>query len=194
MTGTVHVREMTAPPVNRAEILRYMQAQSDPQTEDLITVCLQEAETVLQYRICYAEYPVRLRPDGVDAGFAVFPSRDLAKNLRDCPRTLVFAATVGEGIDRLIRRYQYISPSKALCFSAIGSERVEAICAEFCREKALSAPLRPRFSPGYGDLALEWQHALFRALDCPRRIGLTLTESCLMSPTKSVTAFVGKEL
>ena len=51
--------------------------------------------------------------------------------------------------------------------------------------------LRPRFSPGYGDLPLELQKDVFRVLDCPRKIGLSLNESLLMSPSKSVTAIIG---
>jgi cobalamin-dependent methionine synthase I len=35
------------------------------------------------------------------------------------------------------------------------------------------------------------QKDIFAALDCPRRIGLTLGEGMLMSPTKSVTALIG---
>ena len=48
-----------------------------------------------------------------------------------------------------------------------------------------------RFSPGYGDLPLDVQKNIFPLLDCERKIGLTLNESLIMSPSKSVTAFVG---
>ena len=48
-----------------------------------------------------------------------------------------------------------------------------------------------RYSPGYGDLPLEAQRELVRALDTHRKIGVSLTESCLMMPSKSVTAILG---
>ena len=35
------------------------------------------------------------------------------------------------------------------------------------------------------------QKDIFKILDCSKKIGLTLTDSLLMSPTKSVTAIVG---
>ena len=79
---------------------------------------------------------------------------------------------------------------------AIGAERIEALCDAFCdklkaekSEKGLF--LRPRFSAGYGDLSIELQRDIMRALDCGRKIGVTLNESLLMSPSKSVTAIVG---
>lgn len=48
-----------------------------------------------------------------------------------------------------------------------------------------------RFSPGYGDLPLETQRELVRVLDTHRKIGVSLTGSCLMMPSKSVTAILG---
>jgi 5-methyltetrahydrofolate--homocysteine methyltransferase len=50
--------------------------------------------------------------------------------------------------------------------------------------------LKWRFSPGYGDWPLEEQKILFPVLDCAHTIGLTLTESCMMAPVKSVTAVI----
>ena len=51
--------------------------------------------------------------------------------------------------------------------------------------------IRPRFSPGYGDVSLEVQRIFFELLDCQKNLALTLNDSLIMSPEKSVTAFVG---
>ena len=117
----------------------------------------------------------------------------LSKNLKDCSSVIVFAATIGVEIDRLIAKYGRISPSKALVIQAIGAERIEALCDEFCSDIANEKKMRltPRFSPGYGDLPLNIQKNIFDVLDCSKRIGLTLNDSLIMSPSKSVTAFVG---
>ena len=48
-----------------------------------------------------------------------------------------------------------------------------------------------RFSPGYGDLPLSVQPTVLAALDAQRRLGITLSSSLLMTPTKSVTAIIG---
>ena len=89
-------------------------------------------------------------------------------------------------------RQRSLSPYEGWLLHAIGTERVEAAADDteaMLREEGLI--LTPRFSPGYGDIPLSVQTDLFRVLDCPRRIGLTLTSSLLMSPAKSVTAFIG---
>ena len=51
----------------------------------------------------------------------------------------------------------------------------------------------PRFSSGYGDLSLSTQNIFFRLLNCTQKIGLTLMDSFIMAPEKSITAFIGLE-
>ena len=51
--------------------------------------------------------------------------------------------------------------------------------------------LRPRFSPGYGDFPLECQRDITSVLETAKRIGIMLTDSLLMTPSKSVTAVMG---
>ena len=48
-----------------------------------------------------------------------------------------------------------------------------------------------RFSPGYGDLALAHQKEVLKLLNAEKNVGITLTDTCLMVPTKSVSAIVG---
>ena len=64
-------------------------------------------------------------------------------------------------------------------------------CDIFNNELKETHVTRPRFSPGYGDFPLEFQKDIFNLLSPNKRIGLTLNNSLLMSPTKSVTAVVG---
>ena len=50
--------------------------------------------------------------------------------------------------------------------------------------------MRWRFSPGYGDWPLEQQPELIRVTKC-ESIGITLSESKMLVPRKSVTAIIG---
>ena len=61
--------------------------------------------------------------------------------------------------------------------------------AESLRKEQLY--LRPRFSPGYGDYSILHQDDILRMLDAAKTIGLTMTESYMLTPTKSVTAVIG---
>ena len=194
----VFVRHYEAPPVRRDEILRYAGVRGSLcEIDPLLEECLSEAQKVLSYSVCYAEFAVVEQENCLDLGFLVTESRDLRKNLGGCSSGIVFAATVGIGLDRLITRASATSPTKALLLQAIGAERIESLCDLFCRELASEQSEyrhHPRFSPGYGDLPLSVQSDIFALLDCPKRIGLTLNQSLLLSPSKSVTAIIGREL
>lgn len=194
---TVFSLSFAEPKINEKEILRYMASLTGgEEIHSLVDECLTEVLGMLEYKVCYAVLPVE-----IDGNIIILPcgrieSKNLAKNLSNCGRSVVFAATIGIGIDRLISKYSRLSPSKALCLQAIGAERVEALCDDFCKKiekeyKMNGENLKPRFSPGYGDLPLETQKMIFSLLNCPKRIGVSLGESLLMSPSKSVTAFVG---
>lgn len=181
--------EFSAPPVDRQVIFRYgLCRQPDEATEELLGQCLNAALPVLSYRVCWLETPVTVRGSVCDFGDFQLTSRRLASHLAGCKTAVVFAATVGLEMDRLIAKYSRLSPAMGLMLQAVGTERIEALCDTFCAELKNA---RPRFSPGYGDLKLSAQRIIFDRLDCPRQIGLTLSDSLIMSPSKSVTAIVG---
>ena len=197
MMGEVFVSTYPPPPVDRKEVLRYAGARADDTALlSLLDGCVCEAEGCLTYRVAYAEHPVSVTADGVSVGSLFIPSRDLAKNLSGCESVLLFGATVGLALDRLIARSATLSPLRALVLDALGSERVESLADVFCADMArkygdAGKTLCPRFSPGYGDLPLAVQTEFFRMLPLSKSIGISLNESLLMTPRKSVTAFIG---
>ncbi|MBO5939280.1 MAG: hypothetical protein J6Q82_07285 [Clostridia bacterium] len=197
MMGTVLVRSYDAPLVRRDEILRYAGVRGTAsEIEPLLVECLAEVESALTYSVCYSEFPIVERDGTLEFGFLTTESRDLKKALTNCSSGIVFAATVGISLDRMIHRASTTSPTKALLLQAIGAERIEALCDLFCdelRREQSQFRFRPRVSPGYGDIPIELQKNIFALLDCPKRIGLSLNQSLILSPSKSVTAFVGRE-
>ncbi len=195
MSSTVFVREYSAPKVDIREILRYAGCRGEAtETEALVKECLQTALPELCYRVCWCELYVRIEGELVVLGGKEISSASLAKQLFGCQSAVIFAATVGLGLDRLISKYSRISPARALCLQAIGAERVEALCDAFCFDLGKNKCTRPRFSPGYGDLSLELQGDVCEWLSAAKHIGVGVNESLLLSPSKSVTAIVGIEL
>jgi len=190
----VSVKSYIEPPVCEKEILRYAGCKSaDDVLLQLLRVCVDEVRPRLSYKVCWIELPLIIMENICDFGCMRIQSKDLVKNLQGCETVILFGATVGVEMDRLIGKYSRISPTKAVLLQAIGAERIEALCDVFCKEIEKEKKLHPRFSPGYGDLPLETQREIFQVLNCSKEIGLSLNESLLMSPTKSVTAFVGIE-
>ena len=186
----IYLKTYETLPVDRSALLRY--ARAGTEAPPLLEECLAEAARTGPGRVCWRRFPVYRRGEALDFGFASVRARSLEWHLEGCDGIILFAATVGLGIDRLISRYASVSPAKAFLFDAIGTERVEALCDAFCADmEETFGPLRSRFSPGYGEVPLELQRDSLATLDCQRKIGLTLNESLLMTPSKSVTAIVG---
>ena len=134
--------------------------------------------------------------DEIDFGFLQVKSEELARNLAECAETVIFAATIGIFTDRQIQKESLLSPAKACVYQAVGATVIEAVCDDFnewlLQEEAKKGNiLKPRYSPGYGDVALFVQKDICRELETAKHIGITLTDSMLMIPEKSVTAFVG---
>ena len=83
---------------------------------------------------------------------------------------------------------------RAALLDACGSAWVEAGCDEVQAEISDRFPdlyLTDRFSPGYGDLPLSLQRDICGSLDAPRRLGVQVTDSLLLNPSKTVTAVIG---
>lgn len=194
MNNIIFTEAYSAPAVCEREILRYAGCKSaDIQTQKLLNDCLNEVKDKLSYKVCFCKLNACVNNDICDFTAFKVQSNKLSKNLIGCKEVIVFGATVGVGIDRLISKYSHISPAKALMLQAIGAERIEALCDTFCEDvkTRFNTGLKPRFSAGYGDLPLDTQKQIFNLLNCSKYIGLALNDSLIMSPSKSVTAFVG---
>ncbi len=183
--------------LNEREAFRYMSCKApDEQMKRLFEECLSECAGALSYKACWREFPLLFCGDEINLGFARTKGRALFTNLKGCGKIVLFAATVGHEMDRLIKKQTLLSPAKSVCLQAIGSERVESLCDTLNAElkeqyKKQGFLLKPRFSPGYGDLPLSLQREIMPALDCAKLLGISLGENLMMSPSKSVTAIIG---
>ena len=162
----------------------------------LLDETIARTEGHLTFRVSYLYAPVLW--DGADRPILPFPqeSRAIARNLSGCRGVILFAATIGAGIDRLIRRYERTEPACGALLQAIGAERAEALCDVFNQEIRTKAEehgffTRPRFSPGFADLPLSVQPEILALTDAGRKLGITLNASLLMAPSKSVTGLIG---
>ncbi len=195
MTGA-GIRSFEELPYSRREIMRYANCSgcTDPAMHQMMEECIGECEKFARFsfRVSYIELPVISMDTvtgSIDLDHLKLTSKDLAANLDGCERVVVFAATIGPGIDRLIAKYTKRDPVKALFMQAIGAERAETMCNRFCG--SYPEKLRPRFSPGFGDLSLDIQPQVLAVTNARKNLSITLDEGCLMSPSKSVTAFAG---
>lgn len=180
--------------ISPKEYLRYMGAgtKSDEALTSLIDGCLDEIRSALRIRGVMRTTDVALDGERVRFSFSEFESKSLSKNLTGCSSAVLFAITAGAEIDRLISKYSAVSPSRALVTDAVASAAVEGAANRLNSiVKERYGKTKPRFSPGFGDLPLTFQHDLLSFVDAGRRAGVLLTESMMLTPMKSTTAIIG---
>lgn len=182
------------------EAVRYLgfgRSAVDERTLGMITDAFASLESVVGYRSVCRTFDVSYKDDGtiLAAGMEI-KSNSLKKNLKDCIKIVLFGATLGTDIDRIISRQSIVNIAQAVIMQACAAVLLEEYCDKVQEEIASEMKneglyLRPRFSPGYGDFEISYQEPIIRILDCPKKIGLSMTDSYMMTPTKSVTALIG---
>lgn len=188
--------------VDRSEVLRYLGYRGQALTEELdarIEAVTRRCMNIARPRATLASYAVAERSE--DAVTLVgctlrLTGHDIVEHLADAHEVVLLATTLGAGVDRELQRLALTNTLEQVIFDAVATALVErATDAAEARARAYAAGQQAytswRFSPGYGDLPLSCQPALLAALDATRQLGITLTPSQLMLPTKSVTALVG---
>ena len=125
---------------------------------------------------------------------APIAARGVRKRTRLKDADVVFlCGTIGAEFDAWQRRLSVLSAADALLSQRIGLAAVEKVMDGLEGEaksevEAEGRKLLPRRSPGYGDLPLSLSRRILEELDAPRRIGVSVTDSDLLVPSKSVTA------
>ena len=183
--------------MNKTEILRYLRTSSKTDDERLLALiddCCDEVNKCVSPKTLHRIFDCRVSEDAVIIGNLEFKSRRFAENMSGCERVCVFGATLGTECDRLLRTYSSNDISRAMVLQACLASKIEEVCDELEDTlKAQGMSLRQRYSPGYFDLNISENKKIFSLLELTKRIGLTITDTCQMVPTKSVTAFIGIE-
>ena len=186
--------------INPYDVLRYLGYAKDKITQEdemMVAECIEEARDFLSPKACYDRYHVELMEDNrILMPYGEIVSKSLSYNLAGCKDIYMFAATIGASYDRAIKTMSARSMAKGSVFNAIGAAAVEEVCDRINEElrlksEAAGEKLKTRFSPGYGDLSLDNQTGVFRVLDPAKHAGITLKDTLIMAPEKSVSAIIG---
>ena len=169
----------------------------DDKTLQEIQDSFRELERLADKKSIYRIFELSLKDENeLKIGNVEIYSRNLRTNLKDCKQVVLFAATLGAEVDRLIRKMQVVDMAKAVVMQACAATLLEEYCDELQQKIAEHMQeqgkyIRPRFSPGYGDFSIQHQKAVLAMLEASKRIGVTMTDSYMLTPTKSVTAVIG---
>ncbi len=155
---------------------------------------------------CRTEFPaegtIRVFPDSAgekpsaDEDFFEVKSMSFFRFLKGSGTILAMGITGGSAVMDAINSCQQDNMTKAVVFDAAAGEIVDSgfdfIISLTNRELAREGKklMTKRFSPGYGDLELASQGDFYRILGM-KNLMVSLTESFMMVPQKSVIALTG---
>ncbi len=188
--------------INTAEAFRYLgygASAPDSQTLEIADECEKKLLAVIDAKYTYRYFDID-KKNTSDGNVAlvgtslVLHGNSISEHLEGCDGVVLFAATISEGADRLIRQLSVRSMASAVVADSMASAAVEQVCdiaeQEIMREFK-GKYTTWRFSPGYGDFPLETQRMFLDVLSAQKRIGVNITGGGLMTPCKSVTAVIG---
>ncbi len=192
--------------LNYNEILMYLGHRGQEVTPEVDAQMKKGIGEVQQFavpRLVYRRLPVA---DGQMVGLSIGDTaeesgntgwgNDIREILSPCREAVLLAVTLGAEIEHLLLKREVADIGDAFILDACASVAAENVCDRFEEDfrAELAAEgrfLTSRFSPGYGDCPIELQKAICEVLNTSRRIGLSVTEHCMMVPRKSVTAVMG---
>ncbi len=187
--------------IDKKEVLRYLgykNQEFDKSLTDLIEACCDEVIDICKESFVYEIFDIERKNNKVFllGSTLVLKDMDIINHLAGSKKCLIMAATLGAEVDRRIAYYTRINITKGLIMDACATTAIENLCDELqtqIMKKALDDNLHitNRYSPGYGDFSIDNQSNILNVLDSYKKIGLSVTESNIMLPRKSVTALIG---
>lgn len=184
---------------DRSEILRYLGyrgGEISEKVEQDFASAIEIANKVMAPRFVWKLCTIKDTQDGLllEEASCLLKGQSIRKHLKGADRAILFCVTLGTELDVEIDRLMVNEPGKAVILNACGIAGIEKLADTLQAEidKKLSGEhTGVRFSPGYGDLPLETQTEIMRALSCEKSVGVRLNSNYLMNPQKSVTAIAG---
>ena len=171
-------------------------AQVPEKTSRMLDEEIAACAPLLKARAVVASFDIAPGDEIVIGGRLRSASRTLRERLAGCGTAYLFAATIGDEVERrAVSLSEAGEMTRSLLADAYGSAAaialglvLEETVAKDCAPRGLVATRRT--APGYGDFELEAQRPLVDLLDA-RAIGITVTEDFLMLPAKSISGVVG---
>ena len=192
-------QEIVLTNINKNEAARYLgykDSLPDVNMTKLILSAEQNLLKLIEPKYTYKIFDISLSEEKVELKGAELelPGKSIVEHLKGCEKAAVMCATLSGGVDKLLRESELSDMVNTLIIDALANAAIEQVCDEV--EKIILKDFKEynatwRFGVGYGDLPLTTQRDLLLTLDTQKRIGVCTTESCILTPRKSVTCIIG---
>jgi hypothetical protein len=181
--------------IDEADLAARLQVDSSSEDARELQDVLQRVYRTAAPRAVYREAFISEKgPDWISLEGVILQSTVLRRNLEQAQKVFPYVMTCGAELDRirmeeddLLHMYWLDTIKNEVLYAGVRSVEEEI-------RKRFSIPKSGTMRPGSGDAhvwPLEQQHRLFSLLgEGPSAIGVSLTESCLMLPEKTVSGLL----
>ncbi len=174
--------------VDKNRVLKYIGETNRADVFQLIDHCEKQILNVCSPKI--ATFKLDEIPQSLIVG------EDIKKHLENCFGIYVFCLTLGTAVDVLIRKAYYTDIFEQVVLDATSSVLVEQIAENF--ELELKNQFEKEnifttlsYAPGYGDYPISLLKTYLEMVDSAKNVGVSLTDSGLMTPRKTICAVIG---
>jgi hypothetical protein len=194
----VPVYNATLQQIDEKETRRYAGlARSEDFPTKLISEACLEVQSLAKPAGIYEIYPYQAEQALIAAPEPLeLTGEVIKKHLAGAEKVAILAVTIGNQLEQAITgHFEKGEYTSALLLDAAATTAVEMVADqlnELIDQQAARLGYRTtwRFSPGYGNWDITAQSAIIK-LAGAEQIGITVTETAMMSPRKSVSAVIG---
>lgn len=185
--------------INIDEALRYMGFNENINIDNIVPLlrkCEEDLINSANIRYCYKIFDIERKENNISLVNTnlQLTGKAILSHLDNCSKAVLMACTLSDMVDKLINRYNITDMTSALIADAMASAMIEQVCnkvEEIIKKELNIKNMTWRFSPGYGDLPIDIQQRFIQVINSEKQIGLTVTDSNILIPRKSVTAIIG---
>ena len=184
--------------INTGEVIRYLGYEGNTPDEEMLELIKECEEEIVNAAVPLFKYKkgdIKVQDDGLSVcdGRLFLFGNSIKEHLKDCEYTVLCCETLSKKVDDIIDTAQKEDMLKALILDACANAAVEELrlyAEELITEEYPDYEVIWQFGIGYGDLPLSLQHDFLNELGASD-IGVSANKSCILTPLKSVSGFLG---
>lgn len=182
----------------RIPILKSLDELDEKKLGKEIKRIIELAYGLISGKACYRTFRIKKILENkvlLDKSDTLMKGKSLVRILKDCEYCSLFVTTIGHDLENHVSEMAKDDPSGAFFLENIGSWMAEYM-AETVNNRIAQEIIKTgfipkkRYSAGYGDWPVTSQQEILELVEA-KRIGVSISESSLMIPQKSVSALIG---
>ena len=124
---------MILQPIDRNEALRYLGCKDGTDNGQMLAMldsCEKQLLKAASPKYLYAVYPISFTDDGVRISDSniILKCNSAAAHLKNCDRIVLMCATLGQGVDVLLRHLQVSDMASAVIVDSLAGAAIEQVC------------------------------------------------------------------